>query len=94
METLISILIVAAIVALIIWIAPILLTGLAILIIAILIYGIYARHKIKKQLDDMEQYQTYDDDDDSTTYYRSSSTSSQDDIIDVEYTESVDDSDD
>lgn len=92
METLISLLIFVAIIAVVIWIAPILLTGLAILVIAVLIYGIYARHKVKKQLDVMEQDQTYYDDRNDTGYYHSSSSS--DDIIDVEFTESVDDSDD
>ena len=92
METLISLLIFVAIIAVVIWIAPILLTGLAILVIAVLIYGIYARHKVKKQLDEMEQDQTYYDDRNDTGYYNSSSSS--DDIIDVEFTESVDDSDD
>lgn len=92
METLISLLIFVAIIAVVIWIAPILLTGLAILVIAVLIYGIYAKHKVKKQLDEMEQDQTYYDDHNDTGYYHSSSSS--DDIIDVEYTESVDDSDD
>ena len=40
----------------------------------------------------MEQDQTYYDDRNDTGYYHSSSSS--DDIIDVEFTESVDDSDD
>lgn len=88
METLISILVIIAVIAFVITIAPFVITVIAIFILAAVIYGLYIHHKIKKQRKNME-----DADQNQTEYFESYHTgfsSRDDDVIDVEFTESDD----
>lgn len=88
METLISILVIIAVIAFVIWIAPLLLSVVAIFILAAVIYGLYVHYKIKKQRKEMED--TYQDQTKFYQSYTTRSSSREDEVIDVEFTESDD----
>lgn len=89
MNTIIAILILVAVVSIIITLAPFIITLIGLLVLAAVIYGIYARHKIKKHMNQMEdEYQTYQND-----YQNTNTNATYDDIIDVEFTETTESDD-
>ncbi|WP_416326759.1 hypothetical protein [[Eubacterium] hominis] len=90
METIITLLIIIGIIAILIAIAPVILTFVGIFLLAAVIYILYTRHKFNKYREHEEQGY-YED---SRSYTNTSNRSSMDDdIIDVEYTETTESDD-
>ena len=90
MNTIISILVFILITYFIIMIIPVLLPLLLLAILAIVGYSLYIRHKVQKQLDEMDdQMQEFVDSmyDEQDQPYRNANQGRTEDVIDVEYTE-------
>lgn len=89
MEVIIYLLVVCLIIYIVFSLLPIILPLILILVIVASIYIWYMKRKIRKQMDQYDQSSFFEE----QSFYDSGSRPMSDDVIDVEYTESEDRSD-